>query len=294
MSDASLNTGSLDRGASFSHFSEGRPPGPPPPEPPSQPPPAPPPPSEPPSQPPAPPPPPPEPPPPRGSGLLGRLALIEWLLKYREHLFQQILSGQQLGRYVLDACLVTLAGTVFYGLVVGISVGGWQMLYDPIKMPWVLVFTLVLCLPSLYVFSCYLGSRLELAQLCALAFTGTGVVATILIGFAPITWFFMFTAPGSHHFAVLINVAVFVVAGSFGVQFMRRGARAVHRTPEERRALERVVNWWMVLYALVGAQMAWLLRPYFTATDVFIRPRAGNFFVAVLVTLREFLSGQGW
>jgi len=288
MSDASLSTGAPDRGASCSHFSEGSVSGVPPAPPPSAPPP-----SHPRCQPP-PIPPPPEPPPPRGSGFLGRLALIEWLLKYREHLFQEILAGRRLGRYVFDACLVTLAGTVFYGLVVGISVGGWQVLYDPIKMPWVLIFTLVLCLPSLYVFSCYLGSRLGLAQVCALAFTGTGVVATILIGFAPITWFFMFTAPGSHHFAVLINVAVFVVAGLFGVQFMRRGARAVHGPAGTGGAVERVMNWWMLLYALVGAQMAWLLRPYFTATDVFIRPRAGNFFVAVLETLGEFISGQGW
>jgi hypothetical protein len=224
----------------------------------------------------------------------GRIALIEWLLKHRDHLFDEILAGRDLGRYLADALLVTIIGAVFYGFVVGISVGGWQLLYDPVKLPWVLVFTLLLCLPSLYVFACYVGSRLALLQVCALAFTGTAVVATILIGFAPITWFFMFTAPGSHHFAVLINVAVFALAGSFGVQFMRRGIHALHREAGERQAVERVVNWWMLLYALVGAQMAWLLRPYFSATEVFIRPRAGNFFVAVLVTLREFFSGQGW
>ena len=244
--------------------------------------------------PPAPPAPPLPPPGPRGSGLGGRVALIEWLLKHRDHLFHEIMAGRNLGRYVADALLVTIAGTLFYGFVVGISVGGWQILYDPVKLPWVLVFTLLLCLPSLYVFACYVGSRLALLQVCALAFTGTAVVGTILIGFAPITWFFMFTAPDSHHFAVLINVAVFALAGFFGVQFMRRGIHALHREASERQAVERVMNWWMVLYALVGAQMAWLLRPYFTATEVFIRPRAGNFFVAVMVTLREFFSGQGW
>jgi len=49
--------------------------------------------------------------------------------------------------------------------------------------------------------------------------------------------------------------------------------------------MERVVRWWVLLYALVGAQMAWLLRPFFTPTEVFLRPRAGNFFVAVLKTV---------
>jgi hypothetical protein len=137
-------------------------------------------------------------------------------------------------------------------------------------------------------------SRLDFLQVCALACTSSAVVSTILVGFAPITWFFMFTAPGSHHFAVLVNVAVFAVAGMFSVQFLLRGMRAVHPETEERKGMERVVRWWVLLYALVGAQMAWLLRPFFTPTEVFIRPRAGNFFVAVLETLAEFLFGQGW
>ncbi len=242
---------------------------------------------------PPPPPPPPEPPGPRGSGVAGRLALIEWLLKYRSHLFDDLLAGRRLGRYIADAFLVTVLGTMFYGFVVGISVGGWQILYDPVKLPWVLVFTLLLCLPTLYIFGAYLGSRLGFLQVCALAFTGNAVASTILIGFAPIVWFFMFTAPGSHDFAVIVNVIVFAIAGFFSVQFLLRGARALHQTPEEHRAIERVMSWWIVLYAVVGAQMAWLLRPYFTPTDVFIRPRAGNFFVAVVQTLVELLSGQG-
>jgi hypothetical protein len=250
-----------------------------------------PPPAEPPAPPPTPPPPapPPEPPGPRKPGFLGRIALIEWLLKYREHLFEDIIERRDLGRYILDAFLVTLLGSTFYGLVVGICIGGWQILFDPIKLPWVLILTLLLCLPSLYVFTCYRGSRLDLLQTCALAFNSTAVVSTILIGFAPIVWFFMFTAPGSHHFAVLINVAVFAVAGIFGVQFQLRGTRALHRVPGEQRDVQTVVR-----YGLVGAQMAWLLRPYFTPTDVFIRPRAGNFFVALLTTIAEAISGQGW
>ena len=233
-------------------------------------------------------------PPPRGKGFLGRLALIEWLLKYRGRLFGDILERRHLGACILDALLVAVLGAVLYGFVIGLSVGGWQTLYDPIKLPWVLLFTLGLCLPSLYIFGCYLGSRLDFLQVCALAFTSSAVVSTILVGFAPITWFFMFTAPGSHHFAVVVNVAVFSIAGVFSVQFLLRGMRAVHPEAEERRAMERVVRWWVLLYALVGAQMAWLLRPFFTPTEVFVRARAGNFFVAVLRTVAELLTGRGW
>ena len=269
----------------------GAPPPPPPPSPswrrPDTPPP--PPPTEPPE-----PPEPPPPPEPRRRGFLGSLALIDWLLKHQAHVFEDILAEREVGRYLVDSIVVTIVGSVFYGFVVGISIGGWQVLYDPVKMPWVLLFTLALCLPSLYIFSSYAGSRLTLGQTAAVASTATAVVATILIGFAPVTWFFMFTAPGSHHFAVLINVLVFAIAGFFGLQFLFRAAHAVGPAGDEPNPIERVLVWWVLLYGAVGAQMAWLLRPFFNQTDVFIRPRSGNFFVAVLQTLWEFLSGQGW
>jgi hypothetical protein len=229
----------------------------------------------------------------RRPGVLGRLGLIEWLLKYRQQIIQDIRENRHLGRYVIDALLVTFACSIFYGFVVGISVGGWQILFDPIKVPWVLIFTLLLCLPTLYVFSAYLGSGLTLAQVGAVTFGATAMVSVILLAFAPVTWFFMFTAPGSHHFAVLLNVAVFAVTGAFGVGFLMRVMRELHAQTGELPRVRRLVMWWIVLYAIVGAQMAWLLRPYFTVTEVFIRPRGGNFFVAVLRTIYEFLAGQG-
>ncbi|MGC9320125.1 MAG: actin-binding WH2 domain-containing protein, partial [Armatimonadota bacterium] len=175
----------------------------------------------------------------------------------------------------------------------GVSVGGWQILYNPIKMPWGMVFTLALCLPCLYIFSSYLGSRLSLAQTCTIAFTATAVMSTILIGFAPVTWFFMFTAPGAYEFGILINVLVFAISGFFGVQFLFRAAGAMTPNRSAESPIIRMLKWWVILYAVVGAQMGWLLRPFFNATDVFIRPRSGNFFVSVLRTLWVFLGGSG-
>ena len=237
--------------------------------------------------------PPPEPPEPRPPGLLGQLSLVDWLLKHQAHVFDDILGERDVMRYLVDSMVVTILGGAFYGLVVGISIGGWQILYDPVKMPWVLVFTLALCLPSLYIFSSYAGSRLSLGQTCAIAATATAVVATILIGFAPITWFFMFTAPDEYQFGVLVNVLVFGVAGFFGLQFLFRAAHAVDPKRDGPNAIERVLLWWVALYAVVGAQMAWLLRPFFNQTDVFLRARSGNFFEAVLRLLGDFLKSRG-
>lgn len=228
----------------------------------------------------------------RGGGFIGSLALMEWLLKYQRTVFEDILEERELARYLVDSIIVTIVGGVFYGLVVGISVGGWQILYNPVKMPWIFIFTLLLCLPSLYIFSAYSGSRLSLAQTAAVAFSATAVVATILVGFAPITWFFMFTAPDAYSFSILLNVFVFAVAGFFGVQFLFRAAVGLGGEPQREGGspLQQTLVWWVILYGVVGAQMGWLLRPYFNQADVFIRPRSGNFFVAILRHIAEMLT----
>ena len=50
---------------------------------------------------------------------------------------------------------------------------------------------------------------------------------------------------------------------------------------------------WLVIYALVGAQMGWVLRPFIGAPHLpfeLFRARESNIFVDVLHTLRELLT----
>ena len=53
---------------------------------------------------------------------------------------------------------------------------------------------------------------------------------------------------------------------------------------------------WVVVFALVGAQMSWVLRPfigsYGTGGFVWFRPRGGNFFEAVVHTINTLLGGR--
>ena len=53
---------------------------------------------------------------------------------------------------------------------------------------------------------------------------------------------------------------------------------------------------WVVVFALVGAQMSWVLRPfigsYATGGFVWFRPRGGNFFESVWHTLTVLLGGR--
>ena len=64
--------------------------------------------------------------------------------------------------------------------------------------------------------------------------------------------------------------------------------------PPRKTMARRVFQVWVLLYALVGAQMGWVLRPFVGAPSLkfqLFRPREGNIFLAVLRTLAKLLGG---
>jgi hypothetical protein len=231
-----------------------------------------------------------ETPPPRDRSLQGRLSIAEWLLKHRDYLLDQIEQGREVQVILADLLLITLLPTFFYGLVTGVAANSWvRILTNPLKLPLMLVLTMCLCLPTLYIFSSYLGSRRTFLQTAALSFTSLAIIGVVLAAFAPITWFLTFTAPGAYAVHVLVNVAVFILGGFMGVSFLLKGCSRFHGGAPLGRQL--LFLWgWIVLYGLVGAQMGWLFRPFFSSSDVWIRPRDPNE-VSVFQALWQLVEG---
>jgi hypothetical protein len=57
----------------------------------------------------------------------------------------------------------------------------------------------------------------------------------------------------------------------------------------------RAVYWvWLAVFALVGAQMSWVLRPFIgtpRAEFAWFRPRDGSFFEGVATAVRQLFGG---
>lgn len=217
--------------------------------------------------------------------LAGRLGIAEWLLKHREYLITQIENGHEVQVILADLLLVAILPTAFYGLVTGLATGSLiRILTNPIKLPLVLIFSMCLCLPTLYIFASYLGSRRSFLQTAALGFSGLAITGVVLAAFAPITWFLTFTAPGAYALHVLVNVAVLALAGFVGVRFMFRGLTRLHQGKPDFWKQTTFLTAWMGLYGMVGAQMGWLLCPFFSNTNIWISqrgPGSESFFEAI-------------
>jgi hypothetical protein len=221
------------------------------------------------------------------------LAVIENILRNRHHFFIEIRDGiglQEKIRAMLISCIAFLA---LYGAVMGSTHSLWQTLSSAVKLPLLFLATLIVCTPTLYFFNVLFGSNQSMTQNVAVIITAITVTAVILLSFAPITMFFLLTT--SHYqFFKLLNVAIFAIAGIAGVVFLSQGMRMAAASGNEGAGARRwLLYLWIIVYAFVGSQMAWTLRPFIGAPSMqfeLFRQLGGNFYTNIFASIGEILG----
>ena len=88
----------------------------------------------------------------------------------------------------------------------------WQIVASMVKVPLLFYLTLLVTLPSLYVFNALVGSRLTLATVVRLLVASLGVMVAVLASLGPIVAFFSVSTT-SYPFMLLFNVVVCGVSG---------------------------------------------------------------------------------
>jgi hypothetical protein len=158
---------------------------------------------------------------------------------------------------------ILIASGCCYGAVLGSFSGGGsprviQMIYSAAKVPLLLLVTFWLTLPSFFVINTLLGLRSDFdASLKALG-SSQAVLTIILASLAPLTAIWYLSEP-DYTDAIFFNAAMFLIAsGAAQVSLRRAYCPLMMRNPRHRWML-RV---WLLVYALVGIQMGWVLRPF--------------------------------
>jgi hypothetical protein len=210
-------------------------------------------------------------------------------------------------------------GGALYGVAMGLfgalrpqHATGLQMLANMAKVPLLFLLTLIVAFPSLYTFSALSGSKLRFVETLKLLLVAIAVNLVLLASFAPITAFFTLSTT-SYAFMVLLNCAFFALSGAVSLGVLGRALRAVFEPPVKvaipsesadakppqrprvDEGAQRVFRTWLVIYALVGSQMAWILRPFIGTQGLefaLFRTREGSFFEGVVTALIKFMSGR--
>jgi hypothetical protein len=180
-----------------------------------------------------------------------------------------------------------------YGIIVGSFHSPLQALASAIKLPALYLITLLVCLPTLYIFNVLFGAKQSIAQHFTYLLTAVAVIAVLLCGFAPVTLFFLITV-NDYSFFLLLNVVIFALTGILGVSFLYQIMKPVadSDTAQGIQVRTSILRFWLVLYGFVGSQLGWTLRPFFGSAGEFVlfRAREGSFFSGVWNAIMNLLS----
>lgn len=226
---------------------------------------------------------------------LKELALIDYLLREQDQFFSEMGQGSGLQAKMRAMLLCSLVCMALYGGLLGSTHSLEQSLSAAAKLPLLFLATLLICAPALYLFNILFGANQRLSQSVMLVLAAVTVTAVLLLSLAPITLFFILTAPDSYQFFKLLNVFFFVIAGGSGVGCLRRGVQIVSACSSGQPLKHGGVMFalWLALYSFVGSQMAWTLRPYVgypgSPFELF-RQLGGNFYTDILASIGEILG----
>ena len=195
------------------------------------------------------------------------------LLKNPRRLADAIADRQNLPASIAALLAVGLAGHAAFGLAVGLYSGWAVAAMNAVKMPLAGAGALLLCFPSLYVFSCVAGAPLSVPQAVALGSAGFAMVGLVLFALAPVAWLFA-VSTANLPFVALLAFLLWLVALGFAARFADKlGANPLFR----RRA---GVNLWLCILALATLQMATCLRPMLARPDQGWRDSGKLFFLS--------------
>ncbi len=192
--------------------------------------------------------------------------------------------AQRAGGGVRLCCLAIVIGGGLYGYTLGFWRAPEMGIYVAIKLP--LLIFLVLLANGLIngMFAQLLGSDLSFRQSLTMSLVSFTMVTLILGALSPITFFMVLNAPAAdsaeaerwHGIFMLTHTLVIAYAGVVGNY---KAYRLLIGVTGKLEIARRTFFAWLVVNLFVGAQLSYVLRPFFgnpIKVVEFIRPDAFN------------------
>lgn len=143
-----------------------------------------------------------------------------------------------------------------------------QMLYSGLKVPLLILITVAVALPSFFVINTLLGLRDDFRVSLRAIVSAQAGLTVILVSLFPLTLFgYVSFAPmeSGYAIAVLFNAAMLGLASVSAQKLLRAYYQPLIVSHPRHRWMVRL---WIFLYAFVGIQAAYLLRPFIGNPDL--------------------------
>ena len=243
------------------------------------------------------------------------------------------ISAWELGTTMMILASLSGVGIGSYALIrrmfgEGDSVGAsfLQAIASGFKLPLLFMLTLLITVPSFYVFSTLLGSRLSIDSILRLMTGMLAIMMAVLGSLIPILLFFSLTT-SNYAFIKILVVVICGFSGILGLVFLIRTFRKLNSTRQRplpparpavdsresedgedpavptldqiwqaertQRGTSMIFYLWIAAFGLVGAQMSWMLRPFIGSPDTeftWLRAREGNFYLDIARSIGELFG----
>ncbi|MDZ8236237.1 MAG: actin-binding WH2 domain-containing protein [Nostoc sp. ChiQUE01a] len=220
-------------------------------------------------------------------------AVLIGFLRDRQGFLEEVRQGTRLPNKIISLLVCSSLFLAIYGGIIGAYHSWMQALSSAIKLPALYLITLLICIPTLYFANVIFGSKRTFGQHLALVLTAVSVTSVLLFSFAPITLFFLLTT-NNYQFLILLNVLIFALTGFIGISSLYQATNLVlEQDNEGSKTRQKILQFWLFLYAFVGSQLGWTLRPFFGTPDSafqLFREREGNFYLSVIQAISYLLG----
>lgn len=168
--------------------------------------------------------------------------------------------------------LITLVCLAIFGFVIGIFSAGDQLWAAPVKVIGGVLFSALICLPSLYIFGSLGGMDAKIQHVIGLMLTFVAITSLLLVGFAPVVWLFS-TSSNSSVFFGFLAITIWIVCLIFGLRVIMRASQCMGGGQGGHLKL------WIIVFILVTLQMTTTLRPIIGKSDELINLEEKHFFL---------------
>ena len=185
------------------------------------------------------------------------------------------------GRFALMA----IVSILLFGIVLGCFAKHEQLWAAPAKITAGLVFSGLICFPSLYIFANLAGARVSIPQLAACLAGALALAGLLLLGFAPAVWIF---AESTDSFGFMASLAIgsWIVAVFFALRFLKSVIHATGGTQKGPLVI------WSSVFLLVTLQMTTSLRPILGRSDLLLTQEKKFFLQHWFETMDKSLKPQ--
>ena len=199
------------------------------------------------------------------------IGAIEAILRQPRRVMCQLRQSGA-GKLIAAMLLVAVLCSLVYGVVAGTFTGGIQLWAAPVKIVGGLLVSALICLPSLYIFTCLSGSQARLAEVFGLLAGLLMLMTILLVGFAPVAWIFSQSTESLAWMGTL-HLVFWFIATLFGLRFLKNGFA------QSNARSQAGINTWIFVFLLVALQMTTALRPIIGKSDTLL-PTEKKFFIS--------------